>query len=617
MKKLIVILLLLGGLQATHAALQAPVALPATDVTANSFTANWQPAEEATGYLLHVFAYKMADSGFPETTLTESFEGLVPTILGSKRNKYIDFERSALPEGWSLDVTGGSVRQLYTTSVATDTTSVHSGTIALAFDSEQDSIVTPVLPAPASQFSFWVKNANGNGTVTAYGYDGSTWTLLGETSTIYYPTGGIVEYTREIPVGCIQFKITYTDEAPDMNSPTAIDDIAITYGGMVKTRDYLVEGQATTNTSVPVTGLQENTDYFYTVQSMTDEESSPESNIIDVFAFTGNLEQPRLNDFTEVHGGQYTANWNTVIGADGYVVYNVYTHTAQRNEPAQTVLYENFDAFTGGTIDLPVDDMGTTSYDDYTTVPDWSAFYGCWTGGMLGGISITTPTIAMSSSSGYTVTARVYGNMGDQIDFNNYYLSGTAEKKSATLMSSGYNVISVTFDHSSEATYLEIYFRQKDYTQEMYLDEITLSQNLSQGDSFSYNYDYALIEGRRTNSCTFTDLPQAWGDRFAFRMSAYAVADGKLYQSDWTPLTEVPIPAGIEPTNTDENPIKVIARPGSLVVQLTEARPLAVYDLQGHFVVQRMGHEGDNTIALLPGLYLLRCGSYTTKVVMP
>lgn len=614
MKKLIVILLSLGGLQATHAALQAPVALPATDVTANSFTANWQPAEEATGYLLHVFAYKMADSGSPETTLTESFEGLVPTILGSKRNKYIDFEQSVLPEGWSLDVTGGSVRQLYTTSVATDTTSVHSGSIALAFDSERDSIVTPVLPAPASRFSFWVKNANGNGNVAVYGYDGSTWTLLGETSTIYYPTGGIVEYTREIPVGCIQFKITYTDDAPDMNSPTAIDDVSITYGGMVKTRDYLVEGQATPNTSASVTGLQENTDYFYTVQSTLEAESSAESNIVDVFAFAGSLEQPRLNDFTEVHGGQYTANWNTVIGADGYVVYNVYTHTAQRNEPAQTVLHENFDAFTGGTIDLPVDDMGATNYDDYTTVPDWSAFYGCWTGGMLGGISITSPTIAMSNNGGYTVTARVYGNMGDQIDFNNYYLSGTAEKKSATLMNSGYNVISITFDHSSEATYLEIYFRQKDYTQEMYLDEITLTQDLAQGDSFSYNYDYALIEGRRTNSCTFTDLPQAWGDRFAFRMSAYAEADGKLYQSDWTPLTEVPIPAGVEQITGNDTPVKVITLPGSLVVQLTEATPLAVYDLQGHLVVQRAGHEGDNTIDLQPGLYLLRCGSYATKV---
>lgn len=616
MKKLIVLLLSLHGMLPAHATLQAPVALPATDVTETSFTANWQPVAATTGYRLNVFAYTMADSGTPEATLTESFEGLVPTTLGSKRNKYIDFDQSVLPEGWSLDVTAGSVRQLYTATVAADTTSIHTGSIALALDSERDSVVTAILPAPATRFSFWVKNANGNGTVAIHAYDGTRWSLLGETSTIYYPTGGVVEYTREIPVGCIQFKITYTDEAPDMNSPTAIDDICITYGGLVKTRDYLVEGEPVATTQSPVTGLQANTDYFYTVQSVQGDETSPESNIVDVFAFAGSLEQPRLNDFTEVHGGQYTANWNSVIGADGYVVYNIYTHTAQRDEPGKTVLYENFDAFTGGTVDLPVDDMGATNYDDYTTVPDWKAFYGCWTGGMLGGISVTTPTISMSNTNGYTVKARVYGALGDQVDFNNHYRADGTEKKSATLTRSGYNDLTITFDHSSESTSLEIYFRQKDYTQEMYLDELTLTQDLAQGDSFSYTYDYGLIEGRRTNSCTFTELPQAWGDRFAFRMSAYAVVGDQLHQSTWTDLVEVPVPAGVETIESDDNGIKVIARPGCLVVQLQTPCPLAVYDLQGHLLVQRTGIEGDNAIELRPGFYLLRCGDYAVKAVV-
>ena len=111
MKRVFVPLLALCCLQAAQAAIDAPVALPATEITDNSFTANWQPVEAASGYQLNVFAYTMADSGTPETTITESFEGLVPTTLGSKRNKYIDLDRSTLPEGWSLDVTGGSVRQ--------------------------------------------------------------------------------------------------------------------------------------------------------------------------------------------------------------------------------------------------------------------------------------------------------------------------------------------------------------------------------------------------------------------------------------------------------------------------------------------------------------------------
>lgn len=616
MKKWSLFLLGLGCLSTATATPPTPTALPATDVTEHSFTAHWQPVETASGYRLNVFAYTTTPSGLPETTLTESFEGLVPTTSGSKRNKYIDFDQSVLPEGWTLQVTGGSVRQLYTTAVASDTTSVHTGTIALAFDSESDSIVSPVLPAPASKLAFWVKNANGNGTVKAYAFDGTRWSLMGESSTIYYPSGGVVEYTDEIPVGCTQFKLTYTDEAPDMNSPTALDDIAITYGGTVKTRDYLTEGQSVASTSMPVTDLQENTDYFYTVQSSDETGLSAESNIVDVFAFAGSLAQPTFNGFTEVEDGQYTANWQSVIGADGYAVYNVYTHTAQRPESGQTILHENFDAFTGGTVDLPVDDMGGTNYDDYTTVPDWSAFYGCWTGGMLGGISITTPTISMSNTGGYTVKARVYGTRGDQVDFNNYYQTGDAEKKSATLTQTGYNDLTVTFTHSSETTWLEIYFRQTDYEKEMYLDDITLTQNLARGDRFSYNYDYAIIKGRRVNSYTFTDLPQTWGDRFAFRMSAYAIADGKAYRSEWTPLTEVPVPAGIEPIPGDESGVTIINRPGGLVVRLQSPGPLALYDLQGRLVMRRDGTTGDNELTAAPGLYLIRCGNYASQVIV-
>lgn len=615
MKNLITLLFSLCGIATAYSTIEPPIALPATDITDHSFTANWQAVTGASGYILNVFSYEMAESGVSAVTTTESFEGLVPLTSTSKRNKYIDFENSVLPEGWTIAVSSGSTRQLYTANTTSDLTSISSGKISLAFDAVGDSIVTPTLPAPASKFSFWIKNANGNGAVTAYAFDGTRWELLGHTETIYYTNGGTVEYTNEIPVGCIQFKLIYTDNAPDMNSPTAIDDISITYGGKVKTRNYLVNNKAVNATTAPVSELAPNTDYFYTVKSSNGNETSIESNIIDVFAFAGDLATPELNAFTDIHGGQYTANWNTVVGADGYVLYNVYTHVAQQDETNKVILYENFDAFTGGTIDLPVDDMGTTNYDDYTTVPDWNAFYGCWTGGMLGGISITTPTIGMSNTGGYTVKAKIYGAAGDKVDFNNAYQPGNVEKQTATLTQQGYNEVTITFSHSSSATQLEIYFRQADYTQEMYLDEITLTQNLAQGDSFTYNYDYLLVEGRRTNSHTFTELPQAWGDQFAFRMSAYAVTGNTYYQSDWTELTEVPTPTGIDNIALDENGVKVIASPGNLVVRLSTPQTIQIYDLQGRIVCQQPGIEGDNTILLKPGVYVLRCGSYCTKIL--
>ena len=248
----------------------------------------------------------MEDCGTETVKVTESFEGLVPRSSGSKRNKYIDSNLSVFPENWKIDVNTGSIRQLYTTNVAGDTTSVYSGKIALAFDATGDSIVTPVLPAPASKFSFWIKNANATGTVAVYGFDGFQWHSLGEASTISYRSGGIADFSANIPVECIQFKMIYTDENPDLNSPTAIDEISYTYGGIVKTRDYLVENKRITETSAPVTGLKDNTDYFYTVKSTNDSETSLESNTIDVFGYAGSLSKPVLKEFTDIKGGQYT-----------------------------------------------------------------------------------------------------------------------------------------------------------------------------------------------------------------------------------------------------------------------------------------------------------------------
>lgn len=303
MRRLATLILSLWGIALSHAALEVPKALPATDITENSFTANWQSVSQASAYNLNVFAYKMEDCGTETVKVTESFEGLVPRSSGSKRNKYIDSNLSVFPENWKIDVNTGSIRQLYTTNVAGDTTSVYSGKIALAFDATGDSIVTPVLPAPASKFSFWIKNANATGTVAVYGFDGFQWHSLGEASTISYRSGGIADFSANIPVGCIQIKMIYTDENPDLNSPTAIDEISYTYGGIVKTRDYLVKNKRITETSAPVTGLKDNTDYFYTVKSTNDSETSLESNMIDVFGYAGSLSKPVLKEFTDIQGG--------------------------------------------------------------------------------------------------------------------------------------------------------------------------------------------------------------------------------------------------------------------------------------------------------------------------
>ena len=122
MKNLITLLFSLCGIATAYSTIEPPIALPATDITDHSFTANWQAVNGASGYILNVFSYEMSESGVSAVTTTESFEGLVPLTSTSKRNKYIDFENSVLPEGWTIAVSSGSTRQLYTANTTSDLT---------------------------------------------------------------------------------------------------------------------------------------------------------------------------------------------------------------------------------------------------------------------------------------------------------------------------------------------------------------------------------------------------------------------------------------------------------------------------------------------------------------
>lgn len=55
MRRLATLILSLWGIALSHAALEVPKALPATDITENSFTANWQSVSQASAYNLNVF----------------------------------------------------------------------------------------------------------------------------------------------------------------------------------------------------------------------------------------------------------------------------------------------------------------------------------------------------------------------------------------------------------------------------------------------------------------------------------------------------------------------------------------------------------------------------------
>jgi M6 family metalloprotease-like protein len=239
-------------------------ALPATNVTATSFTANWGAATNATKYLLNVYK-KSTTSGTPvtETTGFDNFPTTVPT-------------------GWSSSVT--------TTYTSSTNYGASSPSVKLGVNGA--SITTAVFSNAITSVSFWIK---GQGTDASSSLlvegstNGSSWASI-QTLNSLPTTGTTKTIAINTSLGYKVLRFTYTKSAGNL----AIDDIAVTYGGSTTTKTMvLTDQEVTTGTSCSVTGLSPD-NYYYTVKASNGTDVSAESNEITV-SITSDVTVPEEN----------------------------------------------------------------------------------------------------------------------------------------------------------------------------------------------------------------------------------------------------------------------------------------------------------------------------------
>jgi hypothetical protein len=186
---------------------KAPMATAATAVSDSGFTANWEPLEEASGYILDVYTKSY---GTPATDLADFTGGV-----------------SALPQGWD------------TNSKLTYASANYSGESApsLRLSTEDSYIATPKYPEAIRSISFWHRgNSVSEGSkLSIRALLNGEWTELTEVD-VDNGQGGVttvitdnLAVTPSLPNGCNAVSITY--EPADKGS-VAIDDIRVEYGGV-------------------------------------------------------------------------------------------------------------------------------------------------------------------------------------------------------------------------------------------------------------------------------------------------------------------------------------------------------------------------------------------------
>ncbi len=263
------------------------------NVGSGSFIANWEDALYVSGYLLDVFTL----SGQAETTETEEFAG-----VGSAG--------TPLPAGWTGTASGN-----YTTATS-------SGTAipSIGLKNNNEWLQTKTYPAPVSKFTFMYRypSAATGSSFLVHGLNANNWLRIDSipynaTTAKTYPT-----YNFTSSQNYIAFKFTYKKSAGNL----AIDDVAATYGSQDTV--YVYKNKAVTGNQFEVTGLNEQSFYYYKVRSILGSSASGYSETIDVQTTTGTALKTTLQP--DIH--LTTNNENILIwGLKGNETVRIYTTT--------------------------------------------------------------------------------------------------------------------------------------------------------------------------------------------------------------------------------------------------------------------------------------------------
>lgn len=295
--------------------LESPEVLDATEITENSFVANWDIVSGAEHYLIDLYTL----IGDEEVEIFETFTNVK--------------DGKPLPEGWTGNASG---------HYESSTNSKEPNSLAFKPEKgEEEYIQTCDYPAPVTELSFWYKFVSGG--------IGSTFKIEKKSNGIWSEID-IIEFVNSVQTASYSFtkdenitafRFTYHKEKGNF----ALDNVSVTYGGTKP--EYIVQDKIVTGLSCKFENLKKDTEYYYQVRSAIGDILSEQSERVAVKTSgnTGSIEKNEQNGliFCSTNSGF------RILGLQGNETVSVYT-------PSGTSIFET--RANSAVIEIPASSRG-------------------------------------------------------------------------------------------------------------------------------------------------------------------------------------------------------------------------------------------------------------------
>ncbi len=605
--------------------LPSPYPNKAINVSPTEFIASWDDCG-APLYRLNVICQR-PDENPIHGMISESFDG----INLNADNKTIDITSPNYPTGWEIDLSTHGQQDM---STAENT--FFSAPQSLLFDAEEDVITSPETPEPIDEFKFWVKPSQ---------MDDDDYGMSLLRVEIYHSLTEKWENIAHLPAMWMEKDgdfYSFSKDALDEDATRVrismiqkgkvvfyIDDVEISYSSRGIT-EYVVKDLDLEQTEFTVTGIDPEYDYSYYVQATDGEILSEPSYVVWVDGITGL--KPEVLEPTNITPISFTANWKKLGHATKYKVETDCIIRANKDEPGTVILEEDFNMIDGegnywmSPFNFAENGMANTG---------WCATQPAWKPGMVGttGTSwygtaglVVSPALNLSGNAGQgfdveatvvTTTDGITDYEGNTIEEGVFVMVlnsiDDSQAVTAALIETptvGSHSASVTVPNpeGADLSNVVVAFMNKTGTP-FYVDDVKIIQNLRKGEEISVPFSVHFTDA---TSITIDGIRE--GSDHSYKVTASTnrnYVDYVSNPSDSMTVSTGTVGVGIINAHPKGTAISISKR--QLAVNAQGDEEIKVFSASG---ITKAISKGNMHIELEPGIYVVKIGSTSSKVII-